>query len=109
MRAHILYGDDPIKTWREIIGPTKVYKLHYNPDGSLRSDFGLSDTRNSFHGSGILLILFAIVNFSKKLLIDSEESAKREIDIIFPHFEYRTDYKDLLPELLSSFNSTSST
>ena len=60
------------------MGPTKVYKTIYQEPGSIRGRYGLTDTRNSTHGS------------------DSEESAKREIEF-FPHFDiekwYRTEEK----------------
>lgn len=50
------------------MGPTKVYKAIYSNPDCIRALYGLSDTRNACHGS------------------DSEESALREISIIFPEF-----------------------
>ena len=50
------------------MGPTKVYKAIYSNPDCIRALYGLSDTRNACHGS------------------DSEDSALREISIIFPEF-----------------------
>lgn len=76
----ILAGEDSITKWRTIMGPTKVYKTIFSHPNSIRGQFGLSDTRNACHGS------------------DSEESAKREIEIFFPDFNttewIRTNSKD---------------
>lgn len=65
----ILAGDNAISKWREILGPTKVFKTVYTHPNSIRSLFGLSDTRNVCHGS------------------DSIHSAKREIEIFFNDFD----------------------
>ena len=54
--ALALQGENVIANWRQLIGPTKVTKTKYlNPD-TLRHDYGISDTRNSFHGHGALNI-----------------------------------------------------
>ncbi|XP_039258645.2 uncharacterized protein LOC120335235 isoform X1 [Styela clava] len=63
--ALVLAGQDSIKVWRSLMGPTKVFKANISEPYSLRGEYGLTDTRNSTHGS------------------DSEESANREIEIIF--------------------------
>lgn len=34
------------------MGPTKVYKTKYEAPDTIRGMFGLTDTRNSTHGSG---------------------------------------------------------
>ena len=77
--THILARFDAIPLWRQIMGPTKVYKTIYQEPGSIRGRYGLTDTRNSTHGS------------------DSVESAKREIEFFFPDFDmekwYRTEEK----------------
>lgn len=65
----ILAGDNAISKWREILGPTKVFKTVYTHPDSIRGLFGLSDTRNVCHGS------------------DSINSAKREIGIFFTDFD----------------------
>ncbi|TIB78742.1 nucleoside diphosphate kinase [Wallemia mellicola] len=52
VRAYILEGENVITKWRELIGPTKLYLAKYSHPDTFRSRFGLSDTRNGFHGSG---------------------------------------------------------
>ena len=66
--AHILGRVNAIKTWREIMGPTRVYSTVYSHPNSLRAIYGLTNTRNSVHGS------------------DSPTSAEREIKFFFPEF-----------------------
>uniref|UniRef100_A0A3B1JPL4 Nucleoside diphosphate kinase n=1 Tax=Astyanax mexicanus TaxID=7994 RepID=A0A3B1JPL4_ASTMX len=68
MRAYILAREDAITRWRELMGPTKVYRARYTSPSTIRAQYGLTDTRNTTHGS------------------DSEESAKREIAFFFPEF-----------------------
>ncbi|XP_029984922.1 nucleoside diphosphate kinase 6 [Sphaeramia orbicularis] len=68
MRAYILARDDAIRHWRELMGPTKVFRARYTSPSSIRGQFGLTDTRNTTHGS------------------DSVESAQREIAFFFPDF-----------------------
>ncbi|SCZ95069.1 BZ3500_MvSof-1268-A1-R1_Chr11-3g03582 [Microbotryum saponariae] len=70
-----LYGPSSIQTWRQLIGPTHVYKGQWTSvqDGQsegesglgLRAKYGISDTRNGFHGS------------------DSEASARKELEQVF--------------------------
>ncbi|KAI8982238.1 nucleoside diphosphate kinase [Mycotypha africana] len=55
-----------IKEWRQLIGPTHPVKARIHKPNTLRALYGLTDTRNSFHGS------------------DSDESAKSEIAFFFP-------------------------
>ncbi|KAL7888196.1 hypothetical protein AOLI_G00031700 [Acnodon oligacanthus] len=68
MRAYILAREDAIARWRELMGPTKVYRARYTSPSTIRAQYGLTDTRNTTHGS------------------DSEESAQREIAFFFPEF-----------------------
>ncbi|XP_041832584.1 nucleoside diphosphate kinase 6 [Melanotaenia boesemani] len=68
MRAYILAREDAIRHWRELMGPTKVFRARYTSPASIRAQFGLTDTRNTTHGS------------------DSPESAQREISFFFPDF-----------------------
>ncbi|KAK9764979.1 hypothetical protein K7432_007051 [Basidiobolus ranarum] len=68
-QALILSKDNAIKDWRSLIGPTHPVRASINAPDTLRSIYGLTDTRNSFHGS------------------DSDETAKREIEIFFPEFD----------------------
>lgn len=65
----VLAGDNAIAKWRNLLGPTKVFKTIFSHPDSIRGQFGLSDTRNACHGS------------------DSTESARREIGIFFPEFD----------------------
>ncbi|XP_072218673.1 nucleoside diphosphate kinase 6 [Leuresthes tenuis] len=68
MRAYILAREDAISHWRGLMGPTKVFRARYTSPSSIRAQFGLTDTRNTTHGS------------------DSPESAQREISFFFPDF-----------------------
>lgn len=52
MRAYILAREDAIHHWRELMGPTKVFRARYTSPASIRGQFGLTDTRNTTHGSG---------------------------------------------------------
>ncbi|KAK0552561.1 hypothetical protein OC846_002853 [Tilletia horrida] len=65
--ALALCGNNAIQEWRRMIGPTHVYRSKWDDHArlSLRSRFGLGDTRNGFHGS------------------DSPESAARELSMVF--------------------------
>ncbi|TPP64030.1 Nucleoside diphosphate kinase [Fasciola gigantica] len=67
--VYVLQGPDAISTWRSLLGPTKVYRAVVSDPTSLRGRFGLTDTRNGFHGS------------------DSAETALREIRFFFPSFD----------------------
>ena len=62
--AMVLEGDDAIKRWRDLMGPTDATKA---PKGTIRGDFALTVGENVVHGS------------------DSPESAEREIAIWFPN------------------------
>ena len=48
--ALALAGPDAIARWRALIGPTHVYKAQWERPETLRARYGLSDTRNGFHG-----------------------------------------------------------
>ncbi|GAA5979499.1 hypothetical protein JCM11641_005414 [Rhodosporidiobolus odoratus] len=63
--ALALCAPDAIQRWRALIGPTKVFMGQWEKPDSLRARYGLSDTRNGFHGS------------------DSPESAAKELAQIF--------------------------
>jgi len=52
------------------MGPTKVCKTRYENPETIRGLIGLTDTRNSTHGS------------------DSDETAEAEIKFFFPEFKY---------------------
>lgn len=74
IEAMILAGENAIQTWRDIMGPTKVYKCIYSHPECLRSLYGLSDTRNVCHGA------------------DSRQSVEREIGLFFPEFSIEQWY-----------------
>ncbi|XP_055600298.1 nucleoside diphosphate kinase 6 [Uranotaenia lowii] len=63
----VLSGENVIARWRELMGPTKVFKAVYSNPECVRSLCGLSDTRNASHGS------------------DSESSFHTEAAIFFPN------------------------
>ena len=70
MIALAIAGPNAITSWRAMMGPTKAYKARFSQPNSLRALFGISDTRNAFHGS------------------DSIESVKRELEFFFPDASY---------------------
>ncbi|KAF7730561.1 Nucleoside diphosphate kinase 6 [Apophysomyces ossiformis] len=70
--ALILSSPNAIKEWRALIGPTHPCRARIHQPDTLRALYGLTDTRNSFHGS------------------DSNETAKREIEYFFPDFNVNT-------------------
>ncbi|CAG8634589.1 6449_t:CDS:2, partial [Acaulospora morrowiae] len=47
----ILSKPNAIREWRELIGPTHPFRARINSPNTLRALYGLTDTRNSFHGS----------------------------------------------------------
>ncbi|ENN70514.1 nucleoside diphosphate kinase 6 [Dendroctonus ponderosae] len=67
---YILAKENAIKDWRSLMGPTKVYRSQFEAPDTIRGKYGLSDTRNATHGS------------------DSPETARREIGVFFPEFDY---------------------
>ena len=58
-----------------MMGPTKVFKTRYEQPDTIRGLFGITDTRNSSHGS------------------DSEETARQEIQFFFPEFDFDNFYR----------------
>ncbi|KAM7533671.1 hypothetical protein Aperf_G00000122267 [Anoplocephala perfoliata] len=71
--VYVLAGESAVFRWRELIGPTKVYKCVLSHPNSLRGRFGLTDTRNGFHGS------------------DCDENAEDEIKFFFPSFDFEDE------------------
>lgn len=67
-QAFVLTSPNAIKDWRSLIGPTHPVRARIHQPNTLRALYGLTDTRNSFHGS------------------DSDESAQKEIEFFFPDF-----------------------
>jgi len=73
---HILgRNENAIQKWRTMMGPTKVFKTRYEQPDTIRGLFGITDTRNSSHGS------------------DSEETARQEIQFFFPEFDFDNFYR----------------
>ncbi|XP_016282613.2 nucleoside diphosphate kinase 6 [Monodelphis domestica] len=81
IRAYILAHKDAIQLWRSLMGPTKVFRARYVAPDSIRGSFGLTDTRNTTHGS------------------DSVLSARREIAAFFPDFSESRWYQEEEPRL----------
>ena len=52
LEALVLVGPDAIASWRAVIGPTHPVRARARAPATLRARYGLTDTRNSFHGSG---------------------------------------------------------
>ncbi|ORX69892.1 nucleoside diphosphate kinase [Linderina pennispora] len=63
--AMALRGPHAIADWRAMLGLTHPVRMRLAQPASLRARFGLTDTRNSFHGS------------------DSMQSAERELRFVF--------------------------
>ncbi|XP_075980078.1 nucleoside diphosphate kinase 6-like [Anticarsia gemmatalis] len=73
---HVIGHTNAIEVWRQMLGPTSVYKGQFTEPHCLRGMFGLSDTRNVAHGS------------------DSPSSAEREIKFFFPDFSFYRWHSD---------------
>ncbi|GAA95247.1 uncharacterized protein L969DRAFT_294999 [Mixia osmundae IAM 14324] len=69
MMALALAAPSAITKWRQLMGPTHVYKAQWTHPTCLRARYGISDTRNAFHGS------------------DSPQSAARELALAFEGFD----------------------
>lgn len=74
--ALVIAKNDAISSWRSLIGKASVYRTIYSDPNSLRSRFGLTDTRNAVHGS------------------DSEATFRREASFFFPDFFVHGDNID---------------
>jgi nucleoside-diphosphate kinase len=59
----VLEGDDAVKRWRDLMGPTDSKKA---PKGTVRGEFGTDVEKNASHGS------------------DAPETARAEIAFFFP-------------------------
>lgn len=89
---YILAKENAIQDWRNLMGPTKVFKTQFDAPESIRGKFGLSDTRNCAHGSGNNLQRF---NSSTSMIyqtLDSPQSVQREIGVVFPEFNIEKWY-----------------
>ncbi|POI30624.1 hypothetical protein CIB84_005627 [Bambusicola thoracicus] len=81
MWAYILAHENAISLWRSLMGPTKVFRARNCVPDSIRGAYGLTDTRNTTHGS------------------DSPASASREIAFFFPEFNEQLWYQQEEPRL----------
>ena len=63
------------------MGPTKVFKTRYSDPETIRGQFGLTDTRNSTHGS------------------DSDATARKEMAFFFPDFDPEQFFREISPKL----------
>uniref|UniRef100_A0A663M237 Nucleoside diphosphate kinase n=1 Tax=Athene cunicularia TaxID=194338 RepID=A0A663M237_ATHCN len=81
MWAYILAHENAVPLWRSLMGPTKVFRARNNVPDSIRGAYGLTDTRNTTHGS------------------DSPASASREIAFFFPEFNEQLWYQQEEPRL----------
>ncbi|XP_074083421.1 nucleoside diphosphate kinase 6 [Macrotis lagotis] len=83
IRAYILAHQDAVRLWRTLMGPTQVFRARHAAPASIRGSFGLTDTRNTTHGS------------------DSVVAASREIAAFFPDFSEQRWYQEEEPRLRS--------
>ncbi|NXI32718.1 NDK6 kinase, partial [Sterrhoptilus dennistouni] len=81
MWAYILAHENAVPLWRSLMGPTKVFRARHSDPESIRGAYGLTDTRNTTHGS------------------DSPASASREIAFFFPEFDEQRWYEQDEPRL----------
>jgi nucleoside-diphosphate kinase len=72
--AMVLEGDDAIKRWRDLMGPTNSEEA---PKGTIRGDYGISIERNASHGS------------------DAPETARIEISYFFNASEIQSPIEAL--------------
>lgn len=79
--AMLLEGEDAMKRWRALMGPTDPVKARQEAPTSLRALYGTTMPDNATHGS------------------DSAESAEREIAIFFPEFVERRQPRGLWCQL----------
>nr|CAG4644436.1 EOG090X0HUX [Lepidurus arcticus] len=82
--AHILAHPFAVAQWRAIMGPTRVFQAQFEYPASIRGSLGLTDTRNTSHGS------------------DSLETAQREIKFFFPDFDSSRFFSEEEPLLRSN-------
>nr|CAG4652301.1 EOG090X0HUX [Triops cancriformis] len=79
--AHVLAHPYAVSHWRALMGPTRVFQAQFESPASIRGALGLTDTRNSSHGS------------------DSLETAQREIQFFFPDFDWSKFFSEEEPFL----------
>ena len=91
----ILAHHNAIQHWRALMGPTKPYVAQIIAPHTIRGSYGLTDTRNSTHGSGeSSCALKRRPHTTCESTLDSEQSAEREINVMFPEFSLGDWYKN---------------
>ena len=90
-------------------------------EGTLRAIFGISDTRNAAHGSGIWnmpylfladlisLNITLVISFDVSNALDSPESAAREVAFFYPAFNLPAWRAAVEPLFVRALESTSTT
>lgn len=63
----ILAHPNAIQQWRTLMGPTKSHVARATHSHTIRGLFGLSDTRNSTHGSGTVYMIIDVHMFLNTL------------------------------------------
>jgi len=86
--AHVLAKPDAIADWRSLMGPTKVIKTRFENPETIRGKFGLTDTRNTSHGS------------------DSDENALKEIQFFFPEFDKEVFFDQEVNRWIDAYNNS---
>jgi len=70
MRAYVLAREDAVTHWRAMMGPTKVFRARFTSPDTLRGQYGLTDTRNTTHGSGRVTWTILMKIFKTEQLTD---------------------------------------
>ncbi|KAJ2791977.1 hypothetical protein H4R21_006234 [Coemansia helicoidea] len=78
--ALALAGPQAVSQWRKTMGGTRPVQMRVRNPASLRARFGLTDTRNSFHGS------------------DSAETARRELAFLFGDSKIGRNWEHASPQ-----------
>eukprot|EP00055_Hartaetosiga_balthica_P004104 m.10150 g.10150 ORF g.10150 m.10150 type:complete len:186 (+) comp3621_c0_seq1:45-602(+) len=80
--AMVLGRDDAIHVWRSLMGKTFTYRTHVQQPETIRGLFGMTDTRNSAHGS------------------DSVLSVEKELPLLFPDDTYQSLHQQYTQHIL---------
>ena len=85
----VLMGENAVKRWRELLGPTNCFVARNENPTSIRALYGTEGVRNAAHGS------------------DSVESANREIGLFFGKFSRNVNcfYNQFTHEIAKENNS----
>ena len=61
VESMVLAHPSAIQHWRVLMGPTKPYIAHNTAPDTIRGSYGLTDTRNSTHGSGQFTLSYKLL------------------------------------------------